>query len=138
MSFIDNTFKSLPEQLLGTFGIDVTYIKTATSQTYNTTTGEVSGSDTNVSMKALISNVSGSTYEGTSQTTDLKIIFGNKELGTYYPKVKDSIQYAEDGVNKVGRIISINTSRGDNPILAYSYCEATIMAKPKKWIPDIK
>ena len=126
MSFIDNTFKSLPEQLLGTFGIDVTYIKTATSQTYNTTTGEVSGSDTNVSMKALISSVSGSTYEGTSQTNDLKIIFGNKELGTYYPKVKDSIQYAEDGVNKVARIISINTSRGDNPILAYSYSEATI------------
>ena len=117
MSFIDNTFKSLTEQLLGTFGIDVTYIKTATSQTYNTTTGEVSGSDTNVSIKALISSVSGSTYEGTSQTTDLKVIFGNKELGTYYPKVKDSIQYAEDGVNKVGRIISINTSRGDNPIL---------------------
>jgi hypothetical protein len=117
MSFIDNTFKSLPEQLLGSFGIDVTYIKTATSQTYNATTGEVSGSDTNISVKALISSVSGSTYEGTSQTTDLKIIFGNKELGTYYPKVKDSIQYAEDGVNKVGRIISINTSRGDNPIL---------------------
>ena len=125
MSFIDNTFKSLQEQLLGTFGIDVTYIKTATSQTYNTTTGEVSGSDTNVSMKALISSVSGSTYEGTSQTTDLKIIFGNKELGTYYPKVKDSIQYAEDGVNKVARIISINTSRGDNPILH------TVIARPQ-------
>ena len=117
MTIIDNTFKSLPEQLLGTFGINVTYIKTATSQTYDTTTGEVSGSDTNVAIKALISSVSGSTYEGTSQTTDLKIIFGNKELGTYYPKIKDSIQYAEDGVNKVGRIISINTSRGDNPIL---------------------
>ena len=117
MSFIDNTFKSLPEQLLGTFGIDVTYIKTATSQTYNTTTGEVSGSDTNISMKALISNVSGSTYEGSSQSTDLRIIFGNKELGTYYPKVKDSIQYAKNGVNKVARIISINTSRGNNPIL---------------------
>jgi len=125
MSFIDNTFKSLPEQLLGTFGINVTYIKTATSQTYDTATGEVSGSDTNVSMKALISSVSGSTYEGTSQTTDLKIIFGNKELGTYYPKVKDSIQYAEDGVNKVARIISINTSRGDNPILH------TVIARPQ-------
>ena len=117
MSFVDNTFKGLPEQLLNTFGIDVTYIKTATSQTYNTTTGEVSGSDTNISMKALISNVSGSTYEGSSQSTDLRIIFGNKELGTYYPKVKDSIQYAENGVNKVARIISINTSRGNNPIL---------------------
>ena len=117
MSFVDNTFKGLPEQLLNKFGINVTYIKTATSQTYNTTTGEVSGSSTNISMKALISNVSGSTYEGTSQSTDLRIIFGNKELGTYYPKVKDSIQYAEDGVNKVARIISINTSRGNNPIL---------------------
>ena len=117
MSFVDNTFKGLPEQLLNKFGIDVTYIKTATSQTYNTTTGEVSGSDTNISMKALISNVSGSTYEGSSQSTDLRIIFGNKELGTYYPKVKDSIQYAEDGVNKVARIISVNTSRGNNPIL---------------------
>ena len=71
MSFIDNTFKSLPEQLLGTFGIDVTYIKTATSQTYNTTTGQVSGSDTNVPIKALISNVSGTVYEGTSQSDDL-------------------------------------------------------------------
>jgi hypothetical protein len=125
MSLIDSTFKGLPEQLLNSFGIDVTYIKTATSQTYNTTTGEVSGSDTNVSMKALISNVSGSTYEGTSQTSDLKIIFGNKELGTYYPKVKDRIQYAEDGVNKVARIISINTSRGDNPILH------TVIARPQ-------
>ena len=117
MSFVDNTFKGLPEQLLGTFGIDVTYIKTATSQTYNPTTGEVSGSDTNVPIKALISSVSGSVYEGTSQTNDLKIIFGNKELGTYYPKIKDSIQYSEDGVNKVARIISINTSRGNSPIL---------------------
>ena len=125
MSFIDNTFKSLPEQLLGSFGIDVTYIKTATSQTYNTTTGEVSGSDTNISMKALISNVSGSTYEGTSQTNDLKIIFGNKELGTYYPKVKDRIQYAADGVNKVARIISINTSMGYNPILH------TVISRPQ-------
>ena len=125
MSLIDSTFKGLPEQLLNSFGIDVTYIKTATSQTYNTTTGQVSGSDTNVSMKALISNVSGSTYEGTSQTSDLKIIFGNKELGTYYPKVKDRIQYAEDGVNKVARIISINTSRGDNPILH------TVIARPQ-------
>ena len=76
-------------------------------------------------MKAIISNVSGSVYEGTSQTNDLKVIFGNKELGTYYPKVKDRIQYAEDGVNKVARIISINTSRGDNPILH------TVIARPQ-------
>ncbi len=125
MSFIDSTFQSLPKQLLDSFGIDIIYIKTATSQTYNTATGEVSGSDTNIEMKGIISNVSGSVYEGTSQTNDLKVIFGNDELGTYYPKVKDRIQYAEDGVNKVARIISINTSRGDNPILH------TVIARPQ-------
>ena len=125
MSLIDSTFKGLPEQLLNTFGIDITYIKTATSQTYNTSTGEVSGSDTNISIKAIISSMSGSEYEGSSQSNDLKIIFGNKELGTYYPKVKDRIQYAEDGVNKVARIISINTSRGNNPILH------TVIARPQ-------
>ena len=117
MSFIDNTFKSLPEQLLNSFGITVTYIKSDPAKSYSVITGAASGTDTNISLKAVISSVSGSTYEGTSQTTDLKIIFGNKELGTYYPKIKDSIQYAEDGVNKVARIISINTSRGNNPIL---------------------
>ena len=117
MSLIDSTFKSLPEQLLNSFGITVTYIKSDPSKSYSVITGAASGTDTNISLKAVISSVSGSTYEGTSQTTDLKIIFGNKELGTYYPKIKDSIQYAEDGVNKVARIISINTSRGDNPIL---------------------
>ena len=125
MSLIDSTFKGLPEQLLNSFGIDVTYIKTATSQTYNTSTGEVSGSDTNISVKAIISSMSGSEYEGSSQSNDLKIIFGNKELGTYYPKVKDRIQYAEDGVNKVARIISINTSRGEDPILH------TVIARPQ-------
>jgi len=125
MSFIDSIFQCLPKQLLDIFDIDISYIKTATSQTYNTATGEVSGSDTNIELKAIISSASGSVYEGTSQTNDLKIIFGNDELGTYYPKVKDRIQYAEDGVNKVARIISINTSRGDNPILH------TVIARPQ-------
>tara|TARA_R100001126_G_scaffold84698_1_gene53080 strand:+ start:56 stop:433 length:378 start_codon:yes stop_codon:yes gene_type:complete len=125
MSLIDTTFKGLPEQLLNTFGIDVTYIKHLNSQSYNTTTGEVQGTNTFISLKAIITNMSGSTYEGISQSDDLKIIFGNKELGTYYPKVKDSIRYTEDGAEKVARIISINTSRGDNPILH------TVIAKPQ-------
>ena len=125
MSLIDSTFKGLPEQLLNSFGIDVTYIKTATSQTYNTSTGEVSGSDTNVSIKAIISSVDATVYEGKDQTSSLKFIFGNKELGTYFPNIRDRIQYTENGETKVARIISINTSRGNNPILH------TVIAKPQ-------
>tara|TARA_Y100001937_G_scaffold122696_1_gene184298 strand:- start:983 stop:1360 length:378 start_codon:yes stop_codon:yes gene_type:complete len=125
MSLIDSTFKALPEQLLNTFGINVTYIKAFETKTYNPSNGEVDGIDSTLSLKAIISNLSGSVYEGNSQSTDLKIIFGNKELGTYYPKVHDRIQYTEDSKDKVARIISINTSRGDNPILH------TVIARPQ-------
>ena len=74
MSFVDDTFKTLPAQLLNQFGIDITYIKAASSQTYNATTGEVGGSDTNVSMKALITSVTAREFQSTSQTTDVQII----------------------------------------------------------------
>ena len=125
MSFIDNTFKSLPKQLLDQFGIDVTYIKAATSQTYNATTGEVGGSDTNVEMKAIITSVTATEFQSTSQTTDLQVIFGNEELGNYFPTSRDRIQYTEAGATKVARIVDVKTQRGDEPILH------TVLARPQ-------
>ena len=125
MSFIDNTFKSLPKQLLGQFGIDVTYIKAATSQTYNATTGEVGGSDTNVEMKAIITSVTATEFQSTSQTTDVQVIFGNEELGNYFPTSRDRIQYTEAGATKVARIVDVKTQRGDEPILH------TVLARPQ-------
>ena len=125
MSFIDNTFKSLPKQLLDQFGIDVTYIKAATSQTYNATTGEVGGSDTNVEMKAIITSVTATEFQSTSQTPDVQVIFGNEELGNYFPTSRDRIQYTEAGATKVARIVDVKTQRGDEPILH------TVLARPQ-------
>ena len=125
MSFIDNTFKSLPKQLLDRFGIDVTYIKAATSQTYNATTGEVGGSDTNVEIKAIITSVTATEFQSTSQTTDVQVIFGNEELGNYFPTSRDRIQYTEAGATKVARIVDVKTQRGDEPILH------TVLARPQ-------
>lgn len=125
MSFVDNTFKTLPAQLLNQFGINVTYIKAAASQTYNATTGEVGGSDTNVSMKAIISNVTATEFQSTSQTTDIQIIFGNEELGNYFPTTRDRIQYTEAGATKIARIVDVKTARGDEPILH------TVLARPQ-------
>jgi len=125
MSFIDNTFKSLPKQLLDQFGIDVTYIKAATSQTYNATTGEVGGSDTNVEIKAIITSVTATEFQSTSQTTDVQVIFGNEELGNYFPTSRDRIQYTEAGATKVARIVDVKTQRGDEPILH------TVLARPQ-------
>jgi hypothetical protein len=116
MSRVDTTFASIPAGLLNDWGQNLTYIK-AGADTYNTTTGTVTSTDTNVPIRALISNATPEEFEGFYQTNDLKIIIGAAELGNYYPSVRDRIQYTENTATKVGRIISMKTYRGDNPIL---------------------
>ena len=125
MALVDTTFAPIPENLLNQWGVSITYVKAATTQTYNTTTGTVSGSDTNVSLKGLITTLSPEETNGDYQRSDLKVIIGNKELGDYYPTVRDRIQYTEAGSTKTARIVEVMTSRGDKPILH------TLVARPQ-------
>lgn len=125
MSLVDTTFAAIPAQLLGDWGQNVTYLKAATSPTYNTTTGEVSGADTSLTVRALIFQANPEEFEGTYQTNDLKAIIGNAELGAYVPSIRDRIQYTENGTTKTGRIIQCKTSRGENPIVH------TILLRPQ-------
>jgi hypothetical protein len=125
MGLIDDTFAAIPAPLLNDWGQTITYIKTTTPRTYNPTTGAVTGSDTNVSMKALIVRLTPRESEGLYQTTDVKVIFGTAELGTYYPTEADRIQYTQDGVTREAKIINITTYRGDNPVLH------TVIARPQ-------
>ena len=117
MALTETTFAAIPEKLLSQWGTSITFIKAASTQTYNTTTGVVSGSDTNVSLKGLITQLSPEETKDLYQKTDVKVIIGNKELGDYYPTTRDRIQYAEAGATKVARIVAVSTSRGDKPIL---------------------
>ncbi len=117
MSLVDTTFAALPAQLLGDWGQNVTYLKAATSPTYNTTTGEVSGADTSLTVRALIFEAKPEEFESTYQTSDLKVIIGNAELGAYVPSIRDRIQYTQNSVTKTGRIIQCKTSRGENPVV---------------------
>jgi hypothetical protein len=125
MGLIDDTFASIPAPLLNDWGQTITYIKTTTPRTYNPTTGAVTGSDTNVSMKALIVRLTPRESEGLYQVTDLKVIFGTAELGTYYPTEADRIQYTQDGATREAKIVNITTYRGDNPVLH------TVIARPQ-------
>ena len=50
------------------------------------------------------------------ETTDLKVVIGANELGDYYPTEADRIQYPQAGSTKEGKIINIQTARGDKPI----------------------
>lgn len=117
MGLIDTTFAALPTQLLADWGINVTYIKAGTTETYNPVTGGITSTETSLTVRAYIGKIEPKEFDGFYQTTDLKIIVGTNELGTYYPTVRDRIQYTEAGTTKVGRIIDIQTYRGDNPVL---------------------
>jgi hypothetical protein len=125
MGLIDDTFAAIPAPLLNDWGQTITYIKTTTPRNYDPTTGAVTGSDTNVSMKALIVRLTPRESEGLYQATDIKVIFGSAELGTYYPTEADRIQYTQAGVTREAKIINITTYRGDNPVLH------TVIARPQ-------
>ena len=116
MAKIDDVFGSVPASILSTWGQTLTFVKSTTPKTYNPTTGAVTGSDTNVSVKGVITRISSNEDEGLYQTTDVKIIIGANELGDYYPTEADRVQYPQAGVTREGKIINIQTARGDKPI----------------------
>ena len=125
MSQIDTVFQSIPAPLLKDWGQTITYIKTSTPRNYNPTTGVVNGADVSVTVKGVITRVSPRESEGLYQTTDLKVIIGTAELGTYYPAEADRIQYLQAGVTREAKIIAITSYRGDNPVLH------TLIARPQ-------
>lgn len=125
MSLVDDTFAAIPTQILSDWGQTITYIKTTTPRTYNPTTGAITGADTNVSVKAVITRLTPRESEGLYQTTDIKVIIGAAELGSYYPTEADRIQYSQDSVTREAKIISITSYRGDSPVLH------TLIARPQ-------
>ena len=116
MAAIDDIFGSIPAQVLSQFGQDITYVKTTTPRTYNPTTGAVTGSDTSVTVKGVISQVNSSESEGVLQGTNVTVLIGASELGDYYPTQADRIQYSRAGSTVEGKIISVRTYRGDKPV----------------------
>ena len=116
MAAIDDIFGSIPTQVLSQFGQTLTYVKTTTPRTYNPTTGAVTGSDTTVSVKGIISRVNSGEDDGLYQGTSVRILIGASELGDYYPTQADRIQYTRAGSTVEGKIISVTTYRGDEPV----------------------
>jgi len=116
MAKIDDVFGNVPASILNNWGQTLTFVKTTTPRTYNPTTGAVTGADTNVSVKGVITQINSSEDDGLYQTTDLKVVIGANELGDYYPTEADRIQYPQAGATREGKIINIQTARGDKPI----------------------
>ena len=116
MAKIDDVFGNVPASILNTWGQTLTFVKTTTPRTYNPTTGAGTGSDTNVSVKGVITELNSRENEGLYQSTDLKIVIGATELGDYYPTEADRVQYPQAGATREAKIVNVKTARGDNPI----------------------
>lgn len=117
MSLIDDTFAAIPTGILADWGQTITYIKTYTPRRYDPTTGAIYGSDISVTVKGVVTRLSARESEGLYQSTDLKVIIGNSELGIYFPTEADRIQYTQDGITREAKIISVTSYRGDNPVM---------------------
>ena len=115
MSAIDDTFGPIPSPLIDKWGISITYIKAGTDS-YDTATGVVTVTDTNVTLNAIITVVSKEESEGVYQTGDLKVYIAAASLPAYQPSIRDRIQYLENGVSREARLIDIKTYRGTSPV----------------------
>ena len=116
MSLIDDTFSPIPKRIMDDWGQDITYVKTTTHRTYDPSSGSVSGADTNVTVRGIISRLTPRESEGLYQSTDVKILIGTEELGDYYPTEADRVQYPQAGATREAKIINVLTYRGDKPV----------------------
>ena len=117
MALIDDVFGQIPTTLLNQWGLDMTYVKAATSEVYDPATGTISGTETSVALKGVILKLNPKELNGDYQTNDIKVIIGNDELGNYYPNVRDRVRYTEAGSTREGRIVDVESYRGDNAIM---------------------
>lgn len=126
MALTDGIFSSIPGPLISQFGINATYVKASQNETYNPNTGTVSGSSVEVPVKIVIADLkpeemNGSIFQQNSpnlyQQSTVKIMIAASSLGSYYPRVTDSIKYSQDGKTRTAKIVAINSYRGDSPIM---------------------
>ena len=117
MALIDDVFGQIPTTLLNQWGLDMTYVKAATSEVYDPATGTISGTETSVALKGVILKLNPKELNGNYQTNDIKVIIGNDELGNYYPNVRDRVRYTEAGSTREGRIVDVESYRGYDAIM---------------------
>ena len=116
MALVDSIFSSIPGPLINQFGISATYIKVSQSQTYDPNTGTVSSSFAEIPVKIIIQALKLQETEG-KQESSVKIILSAAELGEYYPGIADSIRYTQNGRINTLEITSIESYRGDRPVM---------------------
>lgn len=116
MALIDGIFSSIPGPLIDQFGINATYIKKSQNETYNPNTGVVSGGSTEIPVKIVITELRPEERDA-MQESMIRVLIAGSSLGSYYPRITDSIKYMQDGRARTAEIVSVMNYRGDSPIM---------------------
>lgn len=116
MALVDGIFSSIPGPLISQFGINATYVKKSENETYNPNTGVVSGGSTEIAVKIIITQLTPEQRDSMQQSM-VKILIAASSLGSYYPRITDSIKYLQDGRTRAAEITYIDDYRGDSPIM---------------------
>lgn len=127
MSLVDKVFGSIAAPLIERWGIPGVYVKHVEDQIYDPSLGTYSNQidlsngrplvlseRVNISLQLL--SLAPEEVGGEIQITDVKILVSPKELGDYYPKVSDWIEYDQAGAIRTARIIKPLSYRGDKPV----------------------
>lgn len=116
MALVDGIFSSIPGPLIDQFGINATYVKKSQNETYNPNTGVVSGGSMEIPVKIVITELKPDEKDAMQQSM-VKILIAASSLGSYYPRITDSIKYLQDSKTRTAEIVSIMNYRGDSPIM---------------------
>lgn len=116
MSKVDDVFGPIPGPLITKWGQAMTFVRVNGTGVYNQTTGVVTPNETNISVKAIITQVSPTEVDGVLQVSDAKILIDAAQLGTTYIRTSDKFIYQAEGSNVTASVIRVSTTRGDNPI----------------------
>ncbi len=116
MSKIDDVFGPIPGPLITKWGQAMTFVRVNGTGVYDQTTGVVTPNETNISVKAIITQVSPTEVDGVLQVSDAKILIDAAQLGTTYIKTSDKFIYQAEGSNVTASVVRVSTTRGDNPI----------------------
>lgn len=109
-----NSLRSVASKLMGKFGGDVT-IRSVTTGAYNTTTGTVTETTSDVGVKGILEDVNLREVNDLIQATDKRLIVAAFDLNGTVPKTSDEVIIS----STTYQIITIQTIEQDNTPITY-------------------
>ncbi len=116
MSKVDDVFGPIPGPLITKWGQSMIFVRNSGEGTYNQSTGTITTTETRISVKAVITQVTPAEVDGSLQSTDVKIMIDAAQLGATYITTADQFEYTENSETITANIVRVATARGDSPI----------------------